>query len=76
MKRGNLRACAEPRPKTYFCIWRRRSSESSSPMLNSRNTTPSSARWRTASTSRMTPSACGPISAPPACAARAQTLKP
>ena len=54
-----------PMPNTYFCIDRNRSSESSSPMLNSRKTTPSSAKWRTPSTSWMMPSACGPMMAPP-----------
>lgn len=61
------RTCALPRPKTYFCIWRRRSRLSSRPMLNNRNTTPSSARCLTASTSFITPNACGPMRAPPAC---------
>ncbi len=67
---GRPRACSEPSPNTNFCMERRRSSDSSSPMLNSRNTTPSSARCRTPSTSRTMPSACGPISAPPAYAPR------
>ena len=57
---------ALPRPNTYFCIWRRRSRLSSRPMLNSKKTTPSSARCLTASTSLIIPSACGPMRAPPA----------
>ncbi len=37
------RVCSAPRPNTCTRIIRSRSQESSSPMLNSRNTTPSSA---------------------------------
>mmetsp|Transcript_2577 Transcript_2577/g.7681 ORF Transcript_2577/g.7681 Transcript_2577/m.7681 type:complete len:294 (-) Transcript_2577:1468-2349(-) len=55
-----------PRPNTNLCMERRRSRDSSSPMLNSRNTTPSSARCLTPSTSLTMPRAWGPMRAPPA----------
>lgn len=62
--------CSVPMPNTNLPMLRRRSNDSSSPMLNSRNTTPSSARWRIDSTSWMMPRAAGPTSAPPACGSR------
>ena len=43
--------CVVPMPNTYLPMERSRSKESSSPMLKSRKTTPSSARWRMLSTS-------------------------
>mmetsp|Transcript_14056 Transcript_14056/g.34679 ORF Transcript_14056/g.34679 Transcript_14056/m.34679 type:complete len:342 (+) Transcript_14056:747-1772(+) len=57
--------CAVPMPNTYLAIDCSRSSDSSRPMLNSRNTTPSSARCFTDCTSWMRPSAWGPTMAPP-----------
>mmetsp|Transcript_4118 Transcript_4118/g.9301 ORF Transcript_4118/g.9301 Transcript_4118/m.9301 type:complete len:342 (+) Transcript_4118:799-1824(+) len=57
--------CTMPSPKTYFAILCRRSSDSSSPMLNRRKTTPNSASSFTASTWLMIPTPFGPMIAPP-----------
>mmetsp|Transcript_39679 Transcript_39679/g.71201 ORF Transcript_39679/g.71201 Transcript_39679/m.71201 type:complete len:242 (-) Transcript_39679:1252-1977(-) len=54
-----------PSPNTYFRMLFSRSRLSSRPILNSKNTTPNSARCCTAWTSCTTPSACGPMTAPP-----------
>lgn len=59
--------CAAPMPNTYLAMLCNRSRLNSRPMLNSRNTTPISAKCCTACTSLMMLSACGPTRAPPIC---------
>ena len=56
--------CAVPKPNTARCMVRKRARLNSSPMLNIRNTTPNSARWRVSGASGIQPSTCGPIMTP------------
>ncbi len=52
---------AVPRPNTRRCMLCNRARLNSRPMLNIRNTTPNSARWRVSGASGIQPSAWGPI---------------
>jgi hypothetical protein len=56
--------CAAPRPNTERRMLRSLDRLNSSPIENSRNTTPNSASWRTAWLSATRPSACGPSATP------------
>ena len=51
MTAADSRTCAEPRPRTRRRIAQRRSNDSSRPIMNNRNTTPSSANAETPATS-------------------------
>jgi len=56
--------CAAPRPNTMRRIATSFGRLNSRPIVNMRNTTPISPRWRASSDSEIQPSACGPIAMP------------
>ncbi len=58
--------CVVPSPNTARRMVRSFARLNSRPMENIRNTTPNSARWRTAALSAIRPRACGPSSTPAA----------
>ena len=58
--------CAVPSPNTCRRMAHSRAGLSSTPITNSRKTTPNSAMWRMSSTSPISPSPQGPMSAPAA----------
>ena len=60
------RTCIKPRPNTYLRIVNRRSSDSSNPIMNNRNTTPNSASVWALSVSPIRENPCGPIIMPAA----------